>query len=171
MALRDSPVGLAAYILEKFITWSNSDWKNLDDGGLTKKFTYTDLLDNVMLYWVTRSITTSLRIYSETLNKATSSLGLDMYVYCYNFSNILLLIFFLFSRLPIEVPSGCVRFKHEIIKQPDVILKEKFLNLIHSSDYNNGQFAAFEAPQLLAKDFFQFVEKVENMKKKLKTEL
>lgn len=77
MALRDSPVGLAAYILEKFITWTNKDWKDLEDGGLTKKFTYEKLLDNVMIYWVTRSITTSMRLYSETFNKAVFTSGID----------------------------------------------------------------------------------------------
>ncbi|RZC34647.1 juvenile hormone epoxide hydrolase-like protein, partial [Asbolus verrucosus] len=76
VALNDSPVGLAAYILEKFITWTNSDWKNLEDGGLMKKYTYTDLLDNVMIYWVTNSITTSMRLYSETFNKAQTALGI-----------------------------------------------------------------------------------------------
>lgn len=73
----DSPVGLASYIIEKFITWTNPAWKNLDDGGLTQKFSYTGLLDNVMIYWVTRSITTSVRLYSETINTATYGLGID----------------------------------------------------------------------------------------------
>lgn len=68
MALNDSPVGLAAYILEKFTTWTNPQWKNLPDGGLLKKYDYTALLDNVMIYWVTRSITTSMRLYSESFN-------------------------------------------------------------------------------------------------------
>lgn len=75
--LRDSPVGLAAYILEKFSTWTNPEWKNLQDGGLTKKFTLDQLLDNVMIYWVTRSITTSQRLYSEQFNKNALSSGLD----------------------------------------------------------------------------------------------
>lgn len=79
VGLRDSPVGLAAYIIEKFTTWTNPAWKNLEDGGLTKKFTYEKLLDNVMIYWVTRSITTSVRLYAETMNSATMSLGLDRY--------------------------------------------------------------------------------------------
>lgn len=73
VALRDSPVGLAAYILEKFITWTNPEWKNLEDGGLTQRYTYTKLLDNIMIYWVTRSITTSIRLYAETFNKTTAN--------------------------------------------------------------------------------------------------
>lgn len=80
MALRDSPVGLAAYIIEKFITWTNQTWTNLDDGGLTKAYSYEDLLDNVMIYWITRSFTTSVRLYAETFNKASISLFVDRYV-------------------------------------------------------------------------------------------
>lgn len=34
--LNDSPVGLAAYILEKFSTWTSHDFRNLEDGGLTR---------------------------------------------------------------------------------------------------------------------------------------
>lgn len=64
-----------------------------------------------------------------------------------------------------EVPSGCPRFKNEITLQPDVILKERYLNLIHSADYDDGgHFAAFEVPHVLAKDIFEFVEKVEHLK-------
>lgn len=35
-ALNDSPVGLAAYILEKFSTWTNSEFRDLEDGGLER---------------------------------------------------------------------------------------------------------------------------------------
>lgn len=70
LALNDSPVGLAAYIIEKFTTWTNPEWKTKLDGGLKLKYTYTDLLDNVMIYWVTGSITTSVRLYAETMNKS-----------------------------------------------------------------------------------------------------
>lgn len=58
-------MGLAAYILEKFTTWTNRNWMNNKDGGLNNKYSFTNLLDNVMMYWVTRSITTSVRIYYE----------------------------------------------------------------------------------------------------------
>lgn len=74
----DSPVGLAAYILEKFSTWTNKEWRDLPDGGLTKKYNLTELLDNIMIYWDSRCITTSMRLYAETFNKAHQSLGLDM---------------------------------------------------------------------------------------------
>jgi juvenile hormone epoxide hydrolase len=81
VALRDSPVGLAAYILEKFSTWTDKRWRSLPDGGLTRKYKLTDLLDNVMIYWVTGSITTSMRLYSETFSKAQFALQLDRLVF------------------------------------------------------------------------------------------
>ncbi|KAJ8877463.1 hypothetical protein PR048_021918 [Dryococelus australis] len=69
MALRDSPVGLAAYILEKFSTWTNPEWESRPDGGLTAKYKLDDLLDNIMIYWLSGSITTSVRLYSEHFGK------------------------------------------------------------------------------------------------------
>ena len=67
-ALLDSPAGLAAYILEKFSSWTN--YANIDkpDGGLTEVFTLDDLLTNVMVYWVSGSIITSQRLYKETFS-------------------------------------------------------------------------------------------------------
>lgn len=62
------------------------------------------------------------------------------------------------------MPAGCARFKYELANQPDVILKERFVNLIHTSDYEAGHFPAFEVPNVLANDFFQFVDKVQNLK-------
>lgn len=72
-----SPVGLAAYLLEKFSTWTNPDYKFRSDGGLLEKYTLDELLDNVMLYWVTNSLTTSVRIYSEQFRKAYMNTKID----------------------------------------------------------------------------------------------
>lgn len=64
VALTDSPVGLAAYILEKFSTWTDRSWRSLPDGGL-ENLDKVELLDNIMIYWLTNSITTSIRLYKE----------------------------------------------------------------------------------------------------------
>lgn len=77
VALRDSPVGLAAYILEKFAVWTNKEYKYLNDGGIEQKYSLTDLLDNVMIYWVTDSITTSMRLYSESFSSSQLNMGMD----------------------------------------------------------------------------------------------
>ena len=65
VALTDSPAGLAAWILEKFYAWSDKR-----DGQLLTQFDRDDLLTNVMLYWVSGSITTSVRLYREALQSA-----------------------------------------------------------------------------------------------------
>lgn len=66
-ALVDSPAGLAAYILEKFSTWTNPAYRQRDDGGLTEKFTLDELLTNVMIYWTSGNIAASQRFYKENL--------------------------------------------------------------------------------------------------------
>jgi epoxide hydrolase len=57
--LDDSPAGLAAWIVEKFRSWSDSN------GNVEKSFTRDDLLTNITLYWLTQTATSSARIYYE----------------------------------------------------------------------------------------------------------
>lgn len=73
--MSDTPVGLAAYILEKYSTWTNREFKKLADGGLTQKYSLDALLDNIMIYWITNSITTSQRLYFESFNSASMKLN------------------------------------------------------------------------------------------------
>ncbi|XP_030388438.1 juvenile hormone epoxide hydrolase 1 [Scaptodrosophila lebanonensis] len=142
-ALAHNPVGLAAYILEKFSTWTNAEYKHLEDGGLSKRFTYDALLDNIMIYYVTNSITTSVRLYSESMNKAQLALNLD--------------------SVKVQAPTGCAHFLHELAHTPDSLLKDKFVNLIHTTHYTEGgHFPAFEIPEKLYTDFRNFVNKLEN---------
>ena len=77
MVLSDTPIGLAAYILEKFSTWTKASGKELPDGGLLEKFTMDELLNNVMVYWVTNSITSSVRLYAEAMSAKTFGYELD----------------------------------------------------------------------------------------------
>jgi pimeloyl-ACP methyl ester carboxylesterase len=57
--LNDSPVGLAAWIIEKFRRWSDCN------GDVETRFTKDELLTNVMIYWVTQTINSSIRLYYE----------------------------------------------------------------------------------------------------------
>ena len=50
---------------------------NLQDGGLTKKFNMDELLDNIMVYWVTNSITSSARLYSEAFSRRQTAYKFD----------------------------------------------------------------------------------------------
>jgi pimeloyl-ACP methyl ester carboxylesterase len=58
-ALDDSPAGLAAWILEKFRTWSDCD------GDLLQSYTWDQLLTNISIYWFTQTASSSARIYYE----------------------------------------------------------------------------------------------------------
>ena len=69
--LNDSPIGLAAYILEKFSTWTKLENRDLSDGGLRKSFDLDDLLTNVMIYWFTDTIGSSMRFYKEFFRSET----------------------------------------------------------------------------------------------------
>jgi len=59
-ALAESPVGLAAWILEKWRTWSDCD------GDLESMFTREELLTLVSVYWFTRTINSANRLYYES---------------------------------------------------------------------------------------------------------
>uniref|UniRef100_T1GZZ4 Epoxide hydrolase n=1 Tax=Megaselia scalaris TaxID=36166 RepID=T1GZZ4_MEGSC len=72
-----NPVGLLAYFVEKFATWTNPEFKKFEDGNLEKKFKLDDLFDNIMIYYLTNSITTSQRIYAESFAKTEMALQLD----------------------------------------------------------------------------------------------
>jgi pimeloyl-ACP methyl ester carboxylesterase len=62
--LNDSPVGLAAWIIEKFRAWSDCD------GDLETVFTKDELLTNLTIYWATETIHSSIRLYYETARDA-----------------------------------------------------------------------------------------------------
>src|SRR5438093_469816 len=89
-ALNDSPAGLAAWIVEKFRTWSDCD------GEIERRFTKDQLLTNIMLYWVPETANSSCRLYYEAVHADK----------------------FPPSGLRVEVPTGCALFPREIIKPP-----------------------------------------------------
>jgi hypothetical protein len=63
--------------VEKFSTWTRKEHRSRVDGGLNFRFTKEQLLDNVMLYWSSGSIVTSIRLYAECFNKRYLSLTVD----------------------------------------------------------------------------------------------
>lgn len=65
-------------------------------------------------------------------------------------------------RLPIKIPVACAAFPHELAYQPKVALRGKYPNMVQFNHLpRGGHFAAFEEPDLLAKDIFAFVDLVE----------
>jgi len=57
--LNDSPVGLAAWIVEKFRAWSDCE------GDVERRFSKDDLLTTIMIYWATQTMPTSMRDYFD----------------------------------------------------------------------------------------------------------
>ncbi|XP_041778621.1 juvenile hormone epoxide hydrolase 2-like [Anopheles merus] len=140
--LQGNPVGLAAYILEKFSTWTNPAYRNLPDGGLEKYFSLDALLDNVMIYYLTDSITTSQRIYAEAF--AFDELKKEI------------------DRIPTAVPAACAKFRYELFQQIDWVLKDHFTNLVQSNHFEDGgHFAAMQLPEVLYKDFVAFIASIQ----------
>ncbi|KAM3606452.1 uncharacterized protein V6R79_016480 [Siganus canaliculatus] len=142
--VNDSPVGLAAYILEKFSTWTDKNNRELADGGLERKYSLDDLLTNVMIYWTTGSITSSMRFYKENAHGLTGN-RVDL-------------------KTGIFVPTGLALFPCELMHCPKSWAQIRYKN-IYSYSYmaRGGHFGAFEEPQLLASDIIQFIKRVEKL--------
>lgn len=144
--LNDSPVGLATYILEKFSTWTSHDFRNLEDGGLTRKFSLDDLLTNVMIYWTSGCIISSMRFYKENFAQ-----GLDQP----------------HAKIPVYVPTGFACFPNELMHTPKLWVKQKYRKLVtYTYMARGGHFAAMEEPQLMAEDIQNFIKTLEKKKKK-----
>ncbi|KAJ0171738.1 hypothetical protein K1T71_012501 [Dendrolimus kikuchii] len=141
IALLDSPVALANYILDRFMIFTNYENKLKPDGGLETYYSYDKLIDNIMLYWSTNSIITSLRLYKECLSNADEEQ--------------------IMGRIPTKVPTWALRTKYELVHQPDFILKWKYSNLVGASNWDfGGHFAAFEKPEKFADDVFKGVREM-----------
>ncbi len=66
-ALTDSPAGEAAWIVEKFWSWTDAD------GDPLNVLTQDELLDNIMLYWCTETAASSARLYWESFTSFARS--------------------------------------------------------------------------------------------------
>jgi epoxide hydrolase len=119
-ALNDSPAGLLSWIVEKFRAWSDCD------GDPENAFTRDQLLTNVMLYWVTGTITSSMRLYWELQHTDESA---PDYV---------------------TVPTGVARYPKEVLRFPRAWVERKY-NVTHWVEMERGgHFAAMEQPELFA---------------------
>lgn len=91
-------------------------------------------------YYISNSITSSMRLYKESFSSWILS-DLD--------------------RMHTYVPHGCAKFRYELLNQVDWVIQEKYKNLVHSEHYaEGGHFAAMQVPKTLAEDIFKFVKKV-----------
>jgi epoxide hydrolase len=123
--LVDSPVGQAAWILEKF--WSWTDCKGHPENALTRD----ELLDNIMLYWLPATGASSARLYWESFGKAFGG-GQDQTV---------------------QLPTGCSIFPKEIVPTPRSWAEKRYRSIVYWNELDRGgHFAAFEQPEIFVKE-------------------
>ena len=135
-AMMDSPVGVAAWIIEKFYHWSD-----LEDGSLELTYQKDDLLTNIMIYILTKSFNTSSWIYYGRAKEGGRILSQD--------------------GRRVEVPTGCAVYPKEFLTWPPKSYVERLFNLVHWTEMNRGgHFAALEQPSSLIKDIQDFYKKV-----------
>jgi pimeloyl-ACP methyl ester carboxylesterase len=122
--LLDSPTGLAAWIVEKLRTWSAR--------GLAA-FTRDEILTNFSIYWFTRTIGSSMRMYHANALIPPEQLARR-----------------------VEVPSGFSLFPGDLVRPPRAWL-ERTTNLQYFSQLEEGgHFAPFEVPELYAQELRAF---------------
>jgi pimeloyl-ACP methyl ester carboxylesterase len=126
--LHDSPSGLAAWITEKFHAWMDCD------GNIESCITKDELLTNIMIYWVTGTITSSCRLYYESGHSENREQ----------------------ESQRVETPTGCALFPGELYLPPRKWAEELF-NIVHWTTMpKGGHFAAMEQPELLVEDMRKF---------------
>ncbi len=129
--LDDSPAGLAAWIVEKFRAWSDCD------GDVERSFTKDQLLTNVMVYWVTRTATSSTRLYYEMRQAGRAALPES-----------------------IEVPTGIAQYPGEITRLPRAWIEARYPVTYWNEQPRGGHFAAMEVPDLFVDDLRAFFRTV-----------
>jgi pimeloyl-ACP methyl ester carboxylesterase len=135
-ALVDSPIGLAAWIVEKFWAWTDCD------GHLENVLSRDELLDNLMLYWLPRTGASSARLYWESIRQVDAWISGE-------------------ATNTISVPTGCSIFPKELHRPSRRWAERRFLDIRYWNEpERGGHFAAFEQPELFVDEvraFFRLV--------------
>lgn len=127
-SLNDSPVGLASWIVDRFHSWSDAG------GDIENSFSKDDLLTNIMLYWVTQTIGSSMfTYYAEARSPSLTSAD------------------------HVDRPVGLALFPKDIGGIPPRSFAERTLNVQRWTEMPRGShFAALEEPELFARDVVEF---------------
>ena len=125
--LTDSPVALASFFLDKFNDWTYSG------GNAEKSLTKDEILDDITLYWLTKTAASGAQLYWENNNN--------------NFNAVEQ------KTKDIKVPVAITVFPGEIYQAPKSWAERAYPNLIYFNEVTKGgHFAAWEEPQLFAEE-------------------
>jgi pimeloyl-ACP methyl ester carboxylesterase len=133
-ALSDSPVGLAAWLIDKYRDWADCD------GVVERRFSRDELLTHVSLYWFTETIASSCRMYLESRRAP--------------------LVFQRGER--IAVPCGVLHLAEEEPMPPRAWVERAYNVVRWTEKPKGGHFAAWEEPEVFATDVREFVAPFRN---------
>lgn len=127
--LTDSPAGLAAWIVEKFRSWTDND------GNPETAISRDAMLANITLYWATGAIGSSFWPYYTRLHRPWP----------------------VPEGATIDVPTGYVAFPREIVRPPRSVAEKVYTDIRRwTVAAKGGHFAALEQPELMAEEIRAF---------------
>jgi microsomal epoxide hydrolase len=131
-ALADSPAGLASWIVEKFRNWSDCD------GDVCSVFPPGVLIDNLMIYWISNTIGSSVRYYYEATHLRPKIQANDF----------------------VRAPTAVAMWPKDIAVAPRELAARLYNVQRYTVFAKGGHFPAWEQPVLYAEDLRQFVSTV-----------
>jgi microsomal epoxide hydrolase len=135
-AMMDSPVGVAAWLVEKFNGWSDTVGDDVES-----VYTKDELLTSVMIYVTTRCFNTASWIYFGRREEGGRVLSPE--------------------GKRVEVPTACALFPAEMLAWPPRSYVDRIYNVAQWSEMpHGGHFAAMEQPELLVEDVRKFARKL-----------
>ncbi|MDA8845756.1 epoxide hydrolase [Candidatus Pelagibacter bacterium] len=134
--MMDSPVGIAAWIIEKMYSWSD-----LKDNNIESVYSKDTLLANIMVYVVTKTFNTATWIYYGRREEGGR--------------------FFPKNFKKIEIPTAAAIFPAEMSEWPPKSYVDRMFNITQWTEMpRGGHFAALEEPELLVNDLVKFSRSV-----------
>jgi len=131
-AMMDSPVGIAAWLVEKFNSWSD-----VENNDIESVYSKDELLTNIMIYITTRTFNSASWIYYGRREEGGRILSPQGH--------------------RVEVPTGCAIFPAEMLNWPPRSYAERIYNIQHWTEMpRGGHFAAMEEPEMLLNDIRKF---------------
>ena len=128
-SLNDSPVGLAAWIIEKFKAWSDNN------GNVESKFSKDELLTNICIYWFTQTIGSSMRSYYE-----------NAHVFSPN------------ADKKVKVPVAFLMLEKDIAVAPREWEARTYNITRWNTHASGGHFGEWEEPHVVARDIISFAK-------------
>jgi epoxide hydrolase len=133
VALTDSPIGMAAWIVEKFRTWSDCG------GDVLSRFSIDELLTHVTMYYVNDSIASSMRFYWQFFQSDHQLFMSEM------------------DKIVVNVPTAVAELPGEVFVAPRSWASYLYANIVQWNRFESGgHFALLEEPEAMHNDIRQF---------------